>query len=291
VSSAADTAAARRHEVETAQHRLDQVLEQRHAAKAAVEGAERELEVDRSPAAQELWQQVGSVWSALEDAEAIARAQLEAARRASSTADHQCDRNARLLASAARRARELVDALPPDLRPSLGPRPLDGLSDLTKALAECLRRQQEELPGVAAAMQRASEEVEHATADEDAIEDTQDGAPSFVVMAEALTELVTRGRSRWSILDGAFDGIDAATRNALLATVVDVSALQPLIVLTDDSDVLSWAIDLPHEVGMATTTVAMTAAGLVRPVEPAPEPEPLIDHPMPAETAFRGLAG
>lgn len=289
VAGAVDDAAARRKDVEAAQHRLDGVLQQRRAARAAVDAAGRELAIEGSESAHELWDQIGSVWAVLDDAETVARAELDDAAKASAAADHMCDRNARLLTSAAHRARALVDALPADLRPALGPRPLDGLAELAVALREIIRRQQPELAAVTAAAGRANEAVEAAAADVRAIQTTCDGPPSFVVMAEALGELITRQRGRWIVVEGAFDGLDTMMRDALLVAAVDASALQALIVLTDDTNVLSWAIDLPSEAGSATTTDALAAAGVIR---PATEPEPDLDQPMPIDAAARGrLAG
>jgi hypothetical protein len=108
-------------------------------------------------------------------------------------------------------------------------------------------------------------------------------------MAEALGELITRQRGRWIVIEGAFDGLDTMMRDALLVSAVEASALQALVVLTDDTNVLSWAIDLPPEAGSATTTDALAAAGVIR---PATRPEPDLDQPMPIDAAARGrLAG
>ena len=94
--------------------------------------------------AQRLCDQVEAVRAALEEAEAVARNELDAAIGASSSADDLCDRNARLLAMAGQRAQELAASLSADLRPELGPGPLDGMSDLAAALRESLRRHQRE---------------------------------------------------------------------------------------------------------------------------------------------------
>ena len=276
---------ARRHDVEAAQQRLDRVLEQRRAGRAAVEGAEREIAGDTA-AANRLWDQVEAVRTALDEAETAARYDLEVAIRASSVADNACDRNATLLATAGRRAHDLAATLPVELRPALGPRPLDGLPDLAAALREHLDRQQQELTIATAAVVRASEDINRVEADLQRIRAVRDEAPSYVVIAEALTELLARRRSRWVILEGAIDGIDAATRRALLQTVTDASAHQALIVLTDDTSVLGWAVDLPSEAGIVTTTAALAAAGIACTTEPETE----IDHPTPVETAVRGFS-
>jgi hypothetical protein len=115
--------------------------------------------------------------------------------------------------------------------------------------------------------------VAQATADADAAaaqlaSDRADIArsPLPADLAAALAELARR-REGPVVVDGAVDDLDPSARAAVLDAVVDLSAEQPAVVLTDDADVLGWAIAQPAAV--ATVVTGSTLAGA-----PTPHPSP-----------------
>jgi hypothetical protein len=57
------------------------------------------------------------------------------------------------------------------------------------------------------------------------------------------------GQSAPLALDNAFAGIDAAARSSLMDELIAASARTQLLYLTDQVDVLAWAISLPHDIG------------------------------------------
>jgi len=235
--------------------------------------------------AQRLFDQVEAVRAALEDAEAAAREELDAAIAASSSADELCDRNSRLLRMAGQRARDLTEGLPPELQPELGPNPLDGISDLAAALRENLRRHQRDLTVATTETEVTTSEVERAVSAVDVARAVVAGEPG-IEMAEALVTLIADRRSRRIIFEGAFDGAEPAVQQALLATAVEASATRAVVVLTADPEVLGWAIGLPPEIGVVATEAALSAAAAS--TAPPPHAEPATDQPLPVESAAPG---
>jgi hypothetical protein len=58
-----------------------------------------------------------------------------------------------------------------------------------------------------------------------------------------------------------------------------------VVVLTDDTEVLGWAIGLPPGVGVVTTAAALAGRATDERTPPA---EPVTDQPSPVETVVRG---
>jgi len=239
----------------------------------------------RTAEAHRLRNQIEAVVSALDGAETMAQGELDAAAVASSEADREWDRATGVMAAAGRRAHDLATALPPESRPTLGPRPLDGLSELADALRERARQHEHELALAADVMTRTTNDVDRAAAELHTSRALLDVTPQPIDLGDALTELLAAGRTRPTVFDADFEGTAPTARNALLAATVRASNTQQVVVLTDDADVLGWAIGLPLSVAAVTAAAALTIAfGF----PPPSEPEPANDHATPVATAIRG---
>ena len=88
------------------------------------------------------------------------------------------------------------------------------------------------------------------------------------------------------MLDEPFVGVDAAVRVELLAVLLSAVDERQVVLLSEDPDVLGWAIELPAEVASAMPADALLTR-LQRANEPVPAPAPV---PTPAPAPAPALA-
>lgn len=206
----------------------------------------------RFAAAEQLRIQVEALSATLTTAEADARSALEAAAGAATAADAALDRAASRLGDLTRRARDLIAELPADRRPDDDPlAALELLADELDALADALDG---ELAEPVAQRARAVEEQQRARAARVEADQALDG-PQPEDLEEALRALLGEGR-QVLVLDEPFPrgGLDPATVQAAL---VEAARQRPVVLLTDDAELLGWAIELPSEVGRVVPAGAL----------------------------------
>jgi hypothetical protein len=297
-------------EASQAQSEVDRTAEELQMAERSVSAFEGELSVragedkarlQRFAAAEQLRAQVEAVNASLAAAEASAQDQLEAAAVAVGEAEAGYDRAAEAVADLARRARQLAEELPIDQRPE--GEPLATLPLLVDALRSHAEVLQPELDAAEMAFTDAVAQLDDATAAVRLAGAADDG-PQPDDLVEGMTDLLAaRAEGTVLVLDEPFVGVDETTRARLLEVVLEGSSGRQVALLTEDAEVLGWAIELPVDVAMAvpadallarmrpTTTVDLAASDTSpdadRPAADHVDPEPTDTDPTPAPTARR----
>jgi len=253
---------------------VDERLEQLNRARAAEASAVEQLELatrsvgaveaeltdlagedtsrfQRFVAAQQLRTQVEALSATLAHAEHDARVRFDAAATATDAAELALDRAQAVLTDIAGRARTLAEDLPPDERP-VG----DRLSTLPE-LAEVLRVK-------AGALESSVEEAERHLAEANARVDAAFAAaeaagtgldgPRPEDVHDGFERLLASHVDVRIVLDDPFVNVDPALRTRLLEVVLAHVETAPVVLLTDDPDVLGWAIGLPSLQGAVVST-------------------------------------
>jgi hypothetical protein len=202
----------------------------------------------------------------------------------------------------ARRARKLAEELPIDQRPEGDPlRSLLELAERLRGHAEVLRP---EIDRAEAAVAAASVQLEESLAARRVAGDGDEG-PCGEDLVQGLEQLLDEGGNVLLILDEPFVGVDHGVRTDLLETVRAGSTTRQLVLLTEDAEVLGWAIELPVDEATAVPADALLArmrqrtpdlrqraqvatAESVDITSSSPDPDPDPDpEPAPAPTARR----
>ncbi|MGV3760086.1 MAG: hypothetical protein ACO1PW_11200, partial [Actinomycetota bacterium] len=168
------------------------------------------------------------------------------------TAEAALDRAAGRLGDLTRRARDLIAELPADRRPEDEPlAAIEALASELDALAEGLEG---ELAELVAQHARAVEDLDGARAARVEAERALDG-PRPEDHEQALRAVLGEGR-QVLVLDEPFGGgsLDMPTVRAALEDAVEQ---RPLVLLTEDADLLGWAIELPPQVGRVVPADAL----------------------------------
>lgn len=237
---AAETEVARADEVLQLADQSVLTLEQELAERSDAE-VER---MERFAAAEQLKAQVASVASALRRAESEARRSLEQADELVAASEVAFDQASTERSSCAERARRLADALPREERP-VGDllRDLGGLAERLRSHADALGVEIEK--GEQAATATSTEMDEALTARRHAGAGDGPMAEDFV---EAVERALDGGRGvSLYVFDEPFGEIDDLARAAVLETIRAATASRQIVLLTDDPEVLGWAIDLPPD--------------------------------------------
>ena len=251
-------AAALEGELSNAVAAVDRTGDELQRAQRAVDAFEGELTVragedvqrmKRFAAAEQLRAQIDAVAATLRRAEVTAKEELEASGDAVAAAESTFEKAAGDVSDLARQARKLAEELPIDKRPEGDPlRTLPLLAERLRAHAEVL---QPEIDKAEAAVAAGAEQLEEAMAACRVASAHGDG-PHPEDLAEGLAALLApTDTSALLVLDEPFAGIDEALRNDLLEVVRTSSAHRQVALLTEDPDVLGWAIELPVEEAMA----------------------------------------
>jgi hypothetical protein len=221
-----------------------------------------ERRLQRIAAAEQLRSQIAAVSEALQRSEDEYSSSLAAAEAGVVGAEASVERATAALSDAVRRLRRISEALPPALRPRAGDDPLGELPRLRETLAAEVERAEVALAG-------ATDDLERARRD---IDDTQEQLDDHLTVVptddvgdddrrRALLELVGAGDVP-AVLDDPISG-HPDERDTLLDQLTLASEKRPIVLLTDDPDILGWAISLPDDIGAVTRLAA--DAGASRP--------------------------
>ncbi|MFP5254494.1 MAG: hypothetical protein ACLGI8_01440 [Acidimicrobiia bacterium] len=261
---------------------LDQLIGQRSAIEAAVAEAERsaaeaEAELERATrsvssfeaelsmradedarrlqrfaAAEQLRIQVEALAATLATAEADARQALDRAATEASRAESALDRAAARLGDLTRRARELVAEVPVDRRPEDEPlAALDQLADELDALAAGLDR---DVAEAVRQREQAEAELERARSATAAAELALRG-PQPEDHEQALRAVLTAGQ-QVLVLDEPF-GHRTVEGGVARAVLLEAAEQRSVVLLTEDPELLGWAIELPSEKGRVVPVDAL----------------------------------
>lgn len=236
-----------------AQARQDeaQAAEQLELASRSVGAVEAELtaragedsgRVRRLVAAEQLRAQVAALETTLARAEHDARAVLDRATADLSSAEEALDRAEGGLTELARRARSLAASLPRERRPA-GDR-LGTLAQLADALNERARAVQPQIEAAETVVGIARADLDDAAAAVAAAASGADG-PRAEDVIDGLDELLAERASELVVLDDPFPPGDAVLGRRLCEVVVAHAG--PVLLLTEEPDLLGWSIGLPAD--------------------------------------------
>jgi len=253
-------------ELMNAQAEVDRSAEALQMAERSVDAFESELatragedlaRMQRFAAAEQLRAQIDAVAATLRRAEEDARHSIEVAEEAVGAASHRFDQAANEVDELARRARQLAEELPIEERPVGDPlQTLPLLADGLRTQADVL---QPDIDRAAAVNASASIQLEEELAASRLASHGDDG-PQAEDLVSALQQLLEAEPVDVPVvLDEAFAGVDGETRGDLLEVLRSSAAPRPLVLLTEDAEVLGWAIELSIEEGTAIPADALLA--------------------------------
>jgi hypothetical protein len=215
-------------------------------AELSVRAGEDSTRLQRFAAAEELRTQIEALATTLARAEDEARTVVDRATEIAVAAEVALDRALATLVDLGRRARKLAESLPVGKRPDGDP-----LTTLL-TLATCLRDSAEVLPPEIAAAEAvartAADRVAEAAAIAEAAGTGAEG-PRAEDVEDALRRLLAVHEDALVVLDDPFPAYGADLRPRLLEVILHGTGTGPLVLLTDDADVLGWAIGLPADQG------------------------------------------
>ena len=247
-------------ELHAAQTEVDRSAEALQLAQHSVDTFEEELTVragedlqrmKRFAAAEQLRAQIDAVASTLRRAEEGARRDLERADHEVAVAESAFEQTASEMSDLARRARKLAEELPIDRRPEGDP--LRTLPQLAASLEAHAGVVQPEIDKAEAAVVTAAAQLEEAMAACRLANASADG-PQPEDLTAGLSDLLARSTDLL-VLDEPFVGVDQDLRAELLEIVRTTD--RQLVLLTEDPEVLGWAIELPVEEATAVPADAL----------------------------------
>ena len=220
------------------------------------------------------------------------------------TAEAEFDQAAGVVSDLARRTRKLAEELPIDQRPEGDP--LETLLELADTLGGHTEVLRPEIDRAEAAVAKASVTMEEALARRQLAGDANEGPQADDLLA-GLESLLDEPERRPAGARRALRRRRPVVRADLLEIVRTCSTGRQVVLLTEDAEVLGWAIELPIDEAMALPADALLnrmRAGRHRPsghggarcgvpvaavditTSPSPDPDPDPD-PEPAPTARR----
>lgn len=260
-----------RASLQSAEERADEVSDELAVARSTLSSLENELvartrETDsreaRQAAALELESQVAAVESQLGEAEAKARAEVEDATRAMSRAELSLERLRQDARDRRRQLQTFAALMPEEERPPSDDDPVDHAA----AIARSLRTHADAMqPDVDHALDTVDADRAKSAGKEAALDDRR--ARLHVAVGQdgvtAIEELA-RGRLALAIDDAvAIDDSAPSIGDGVLSTscLLDVETDTPVIVLTLDTSIAGWAIELPAERGAMTSVASLRSMG------------------------------
>jgi len=236
-----------------------------------------ERRLQRIAAAEQLRAQIAAVSEALERSEDEYSFSLSAAESAVVTAEADVERATAALSDAVRRLRRISEALPPALRPRAGDDPLGELPRLRETLAAEVERAEVALASATDDLEIARKEIDETQLQ---LDDHLTVVPTDDIgeedLHQAVLDLVGTGDTPAILDDPLVD--HTADRTGLLDQLVVATERRPVVLLTDDAEILGWAISLPDDIGAVTRLAAHPDFDL----PPPPRGEPLTSRPGPA---------
>jgi hypothetical protein len=272
-----DDLAAAEHAEANAAEQLELALRSVGAfeAELSVRVGEDEQRLQRFAAAEQLRSQVEALSATLVRAEAEARDGLDRAGVDVADAEVGIDRLTATVTDHTRRARRLANELPIDQRPEGDP--LATLPLLAERLRSHAGVLEPEISAAEAALAKATEQLDAAVAVAQATSTGLEG-PLAEDLCDALAHIFESNPDQLIVLDDPFVGIDDQVRYDLLVLVLERSTTSPLVFLTEDTDLLGWAIELPAKVASALPVDALLTNALMNSADRAD----LITDPTPA---------
>ena len=251
-------------DIDAAQSEVDRLAEELHLAQRSVVAFEGELTVragedvaraKRAEAADQLRTQIEAVSASLEQAEQTARAQIVTADQHLVAAEGEFDRAAAAVSDLARQARKLAEEIPIDQRPEGDPlQELPVLAGRLQVHAEVL---DPEVARAETAVEVVSVQLGEALAAAGVAAARADGPQAEDLIAGLEKVVACEASETLLVLDEPFVGIDQAVRVELLDTLLRVGADRQVVLLSEDPDVLGWAIELPADVAAAMPADAL----------------------------------
>lgn len=199
--------------------------------------------LQRFAAAEQLRAQIESLTRTLDVAEADARRTLEEAASALAVAEAELDRAGARVGDLQRRARSLLSEVPADQRPD--GEPLAVLAELVEPLRAAAARLEPELTAAAEQRAAAAADLDEAAAQVAAAEATLEG-PQPEDHLEALRALLEES-DRVVVLDEPL-AATSLPRDAVCEVLLGAGT-RPVVLLTEDPELLGWAIELPSDRG------------------------------------------
>ncbi|HEY8523341.1 MAG TPA: hypothetical protein VIL48_00155 [Acidimicrobiales bacterium] len=234
------------HDVEVASDKV-----QLYESEMVDRASQDERRLQRIAAAEQLRSQITAVTDALDRSNEEYHAALAQAEADVIASESAVQHATNALAEAVRKLRRISDALPPALRPRPGDDPLAELPRLHETLAAEVERAEVALADAEEEHQQATRDIEESQAALDAhleVTPTEDIGEDDLVAA--VGDLVGAGETP-VVLDDPFAEV-SESRDRLLDELVACTEQRPVVLLTDDPDVLGWAIGLPPELGTVT---------------------------------------
>lgn len=200
--------------------------------------------LQRFAAAEQLRSQIEAVAATLAKAEQDAREALDEAAAVTAVADAALDQVTARLADLTRRVRDLLAELPADRRPEGEPPTV--LPELAAGLEALADQLDGEAAEAAAAREQAEAELERVRGEAEGAAAALDG-PTPADHLDAVRSLLDTDGAVL-LLDDPFAAapVEAAEVQAAL---LSASQGRAVVLLTDDPDLLGWAIELPSEIG------------------------------------------
>lgn len=213
--------------------------------------------LQRFAAAEQLRTQVEALASTLARAEADARSALDRTAEQTAQAEVAVDRAAAVLTEHARKVRRLSAELPIDQRPEGDP--LSALEVLAERLEAHATVLEPEISAAEAVATAAGQRLDEAMAVAQAASTGLEGALVEDVH-DALAQLLDDRADQVVLLDEPFAGVGADVLTHLLEVVLERSAHGSLVFLTEDADVLSWAIELSADLAAVVPADSLVTA-------------------------------
>jgi chromosome segregation ATPase len=284
-------AAEQRAELDRAETEVLSAAARVDAARRGAGGIEAEMaaraggdagRLDRIADARKLREQVTMLWVTLDEAEAAVRAELVEAGSIAAEAEAAWDRASNAIADIRRRALQLASQLPADADVDLGTKPLDGFASLATALRAAAAGLEREVEAAEGAVRGATDRADRMSAELQSGRAELDAAPTSADIVEGFATVLRGAGTALAVLDDPLIGSPATERDQLLEVLAEASALQPTVLLTDDPEVLGWAIALSRDVGGVAT-----AAALAELAEDASRRDQLLPAPVTAALDLR----
>ena len=253
-------------DIDAAQSEADRLAEELHLAQRSVAAFEGELtvragdhvaRVKRVAAAEQLRAQIEAVSKSLKRAEQTARTEISRSDERLVAAEGEFDQAAAAMSDIARQARKLAEELPIDQRPEGDP--LQGLLVLSGRLQAHAEVLEPEVTRAEAGVAAVSVQLEEALTASRLATASTDGPQSEDLIAALEKILQGQPSANLVVLDEPFVGVDHAVRVELLDTLLRVGADRQVVLLSEDPDVLGWAIELPADVAAAMPADALLA--------------------------------
>jgi hypothetical protein len=244
-------------------------------AELSVRVGEDAQRLQRFAAAQQLRNQVDALGSTLAKAERDARGALDHITTQVVDAEVAVDKAVATLTEHTRKARRLASELPIDQRPEGDP--LDSLPQLAERLQAHAVVLEPEILAAERALAGAAQQLDAAV---ELAQGTSNGleGPLEEDVRDGLVEIFKARPGQLIVLAEPFAGLDSDLHHELLELVLERSGTAATVLLTEDADVLSWAIELPAEVGTAVPADALLTVDLTAsrtssmPADPASTP-------------------